>query len=147
MGATLVVALVILFFALGYTGREPGTARLAFTPHQNVDIPTPPPVLVDVTTRELMAAYDAEGASVYEKLHGKHLRVTGVVHTIEQDFAGGTLVALHTTNKLMPAHMSIEAGSQAATRSLRTGQKVVLVCTHMEHIMSLPYGSECRLQP
>ncbi|MFT4172061.1 MAG: hypothetical protein QM639_05845 [Rhodocyclaceae bacterium] len=148
LGLILAITVLVLCLIVRYSGHSPDASRLAFTPPPAAKAsPHELTGVVDVTTRELLTAYGPDGTPLDERLRGKYVRVTGVVRSIELDFAGDTLLALDTPNRLMPAHMHLVPHPPGAARSPRRGQTVVLICARMERILGQPYGDGCRLLP
>jgi hypothetical protein len=103
----------------------------------------PAPAAIQISARDLFAAYDANEVAADGQYKGKQLEVTGAVESINKDFTDGVYVALEGGEMFdtLQAH-DLDAQQAAA---LSKGQNVTLLCEGNGMVMGSPMLKDCKL--
>lgn len=133
-----IVVLVLIGIAVG--GGETATDNQAAA----ASAPAEPPL--QVTARELFAAYDANEAAAQAKYGNRALLVTGTVDGVDLDFTDKPVVKLRTQNEFMSAQAALVEASHAKATSLSKGQSVTLSCVSVGEVMGTPMLRDCTIQ-
>ncbi len=98
--------------------------------------------VIDVTAKELSAAYDANEVSADASFKGRKLKVSGTVMGIDKDFTDNIIVKLGPTSNMF---MSVFAYGMTPSRagSLSKGQKLTLTCVGDGKMIGSPILREC----
>lgn len=98
---------------------------------------------LEVTARELAAAYDANEVAAQQTYGGQRLAVTGTVDGITLDFMDNSVVQLVGVNQFLAVQATLEEGEDAA--SLSKGATATVICEEVTEVISAPMLSGCRL--
>ena len=101
---------------------------------------------VEVTARELEAAYAANEASAQLKYGEKPLLVTAVIRSIDLDFADKPVLILAGAEMFGGPQAALTEASQALAPSLAKGQKIVLRCGGVGEVVGTPMLKDCEIQ-
>ena len=83
---------------------------------------------IEVTARELEAAYAANEAGAQMQFGKKPLLVTGIIRSIDLDFADKPVLVLAGAEMFGGPQAALTEASQAMAPSLSKGQKIALRC-------------------
>lgn len=100
----------------------------------------------DVTAVELFNAYQANEAAAQQRYGNRPLRVTGTVAGVDLDLSDNPVVKLATPNQFMSASANLADASKAKASALVKGQKVVVLCSGVTEVISIPQLADCEIQ-
>lgn len=101
---------------------------------------------IEVTARELEAAYAANEAGAQIKYGEKPLLVTAVIRSIDLDFADKPFLVLAGAEMFGGPQAALTETSQALAPSLAKGQKIVLQCSGVGEVVGTPMLKDCEIQ-
>lgn len=93
----------------------------------------------------LYEAYNRNEVLADENMKGKLVRVTGVVASIDKDFADDIVIKLFAGDEYTSAGMGMNDSERSKVMKLRKGQHVTITCEKMMRVMDYPSGSDCVL--
>lgn len=103
-----------------------------------------PVEMLEVTTQQLLAAYEANEVAADAQYKNKALAVSGRVAGINKDFTDSIYVELDTGEMFQNVHARGIADDVAI--NLQKGQQVTLECTGNGFVMVSPQLKDCRLR-
>lgn len=103
-----------------------------------------PVEMLQVTTQQLLAAYEANEVAADSQYKNKALAVTGRVAGINKDFTDSVYVELDTGEMFQNVHARGIADDVAI--NLQKGQQVILECTGNGFVVLSPQLKDCRLR-
>lgn len=90
-----ILALLVLIIAIGGSSDEPASdAAGSVAPSSTVATPEPKPEYIEVTAKDLLAAYDKNTVAADNTYKGQLLKVTGTVGSIGKDILDSAYVTL-----------------------------------------------------
>lgn len=98
------------------------------------------------TASQLYSAYEANEVAADEKMKGKPVEVSGVIQSIEKDFADNIILQLKTPNEFMPARMTLEDTEKQKAMALSKNTKITVLCKKMARMVGSPSGRDCVIQ-
>ena len=144
-GAAVMIA-VLLIGALGsaalIAGDDPDLTQLAFASDAaRTDVQAADPI--EVSARELFAAYDANEQAAQTRYGGQAIRVSGVVAAIELDMNDEPMVSLEGDDYFGQVTMHFSTAHADRTAALSKGETVSAVCLSITEILGSPQLSRC----
>lgn len=137
--ALVIVGLIVLGAVFG--GGDKTATTTAGADQQSAA--TPP---VEVSARNLEAAYAANEAAAQKQYGGKPLLVSATIKSIDLGLGDEPYLVLVGSNEFMGPQAHLDDVSQAKAGSLSKGQKVSLLCQDVSEIMSMPMLKDCAIQ-
>ena len=98
---------------------------------------------IQVTSRELAAAYEANEVAAQQSYGGRPLLVTGRVEGITLDFMDNPVVQLPGVNQFLSVQATLN--DEKAAAALSQGQEVRLLCQEISEVISAPMLDDCEL--
>ena len=98
---------------------------------------------LEVTSQELLEAYEANEVGADAKFKGKKLRITGVVNEIASGIGDEPDIRLEGGK--MFKHVTLQGVSKTDAARLKKGQKIVAVCKGNGEIIGTPFLKNCAL--
>jgi hypothetical protein len=103
------------------------------------------PKAVEVTARDLFAAYEANEVAAKAEYGGKTLAVTGVISAISLDMFDKPVVSLKSSNPILTVDASFEKEDAARTGALKKGETVTVTCNELTEVVGKPMLTDCTL--
>lgn len=103
------------------------------------------PKAIEVTARELFAAYEANEVAAKAQYGGKTLAVTGVISGISLDMFDKPVVSLKTSNPILTVDANFEKDDAAKTGALKKGETITVTCGELTEVVGKPLLSDCKL--
>lgn len=125
-------------------GKEASAPKNAESAAVEKAVPVKP---IEVTARELEAAYAANEASAQIQYGKNPLLVTGVIRSIDLDFADKPMLVLAGAEMFGGPQAALTEASQAMAPSLTKGQKIALRCEGVGEVVGTPMLKDCEIQP
>lgn len=101
--------------------------------------------VVEVTARDLFAAYEANEVAAKSQYGDKTLAVTGEIAGISLDLMDRPVVSLETSNQLLTVDASFSEDEAAKTGALKKGQTITVTCAELTEAIGKPLLSDCSL--
>lgn len=101
--------------------------------------------VVDVTARDLHAAFEANEVAAQSTYGDKRLRVSGTISSVALDFADDPFLVLETANQFQGVHAGFTKAEASAIAALTKGQKVTVICDDLSEAVGTPMLDECAL--
>lgn len=145
------IACVLAVIALGYLfgGDKDGMAEVTAASGDTYAAPinnvTHAKEVFTTSAVSLYQAYNRNEVLADENMKGKLIRVTGVVASIDKDFANDIVINLFTGDDYTTAGMGMNDSEKSKVMKLRKGQHVTITCEEMMRVMDSPSGSDCVL--
>lgn len=98
---------------------------------------------IEVTSRELAAAYEANEVVAQQSFGGRPLLVTGRVEGVTLDFMDNPVVQLPGVNQFLQVQATLN--DEKAAAALSQGQEVRLLCQEITEVISAPMLDDCEL--
>ena len=146
------ITCVLIVIALGYflggkdgngeSSVESSSESTKSAAHANVTNAKP---IFTTSARSLYETYNQNEVLADENMKGKLIRVTGVVSSIDKDFADDIVINLFAGDEYTTAGMGMRDSEKSKIMKLRKGQHVTITCEKMMRVMDLPTGSDCIL--
>lgn len=108
-------------------------------------VPTGAPL--DVTARELAAAYEENEAGAQMKYGKSLLNVTAVIQSIDLGIGDEPFLVLQGTNQFMGPQAQLDDAGKAQAGSLKKGQKIKLQCSSVTELGGTPMLDGCAIIP
>lgn len=141
-GCLAIAGALFVFFLIGYFGGGKGG-----TSNDGAATSSAPAVApTEVTAVELFKAYQANEAAAQQTYGNRPLRVTGIVAGVDLDISDNPVVKLQTPNEFMSASANLADASKPKASGLVKGQKVVVLCTGVSEVISIPQLSDCEIE-
>lgn len=142
MGCLVIVAILVVLMVIGLvaSGKETKGSD------GNAAAAAPAVAPTDVTAVELFRAYEANEAAAQERYGNRPLRVTGMVSGVDLDLTDNPVVKLATPNEFMSASANLADVSKPKASGLVKGQKIVLLCSGVSEVISIPQLADCVIQ-
>ena len=102
---------------------------------------------VEVTARELAAAYEENEAGAQLKYGKNPLIVTAVIQSINLGLGDKPYLVLRGTNEFMGPQAQLDEAGQAQAANLKKGQKISLRCAKVNEIAGTPMLDDCSIVP
>jgi uncharacterized protein (DUF1330 family) len=99
---------------------------------------------VEVTARELSAAFAANEVAAMQKYGRSPLLIAGKVVGVELDMDDTPVVRLETDD-LFKVRLHFKGASGAATAALKKGDTTVFHCVGLREAMGMPILDDCRM--
>lgn len=100
---------------------------------------------MDVTARDLAAAYEENEAGAQMKYGKSVLNISGVIASIDLDMEDKPFLVLQGTNEFMGPQAKLDAASQAKAPALKKGQKIKLTCAKVTEMIGTPMLDGCSI--
>lgn len=142
IGCGVIVGILILIIIIGLAAGDP-KAGGGESVKKAADPAKPP---VEVTARELFAAYEANEAAAQQTYGDQPLLVSGTISAIELDALDDPVVRLATSNQFMSATANLTEESQKQASSLAKGAKIKLLCSDVSEVVGMPQLKDCEIQ-
>lgn len=136
--------LLISWISSRCSGEPPQVAGVSAEAQPPED-PTHEQPAFKVSAQELYRQYDANEVATDAQIGAARIEVTGVIDSIDKDFADDVVVHLETGDRFGRAGMALAKSEKDKAISLVKGQTVVIICDHMKRILVSPQGSSCTL--
>lgn len=104
-------------------------------------------LLVDVTARDLYAAYEANEIAADDTYGGKTIRVTGKVRRARKSPSGEPVISLTGDGFLGSVDCYVREEHSGAAARLRKGKPATLVCSGAEPFLGDPRLRNCIVEP
>ncbi|MGD0546753.1 MAG: hypothetical protein ABR991_02860 [Terracidiphilus sp.] len=101
--------------------------------------------LYRIDANDLFNLYERNEVSADAAMRGKTVVVTGIVQSIDKDFADTVVINLATSNEFMPVRLSLVSGQESSAGALFKGEKVMISCAAMHRIVGTPSVTKCQL--
>lgn len=145
---------LVLSFILATSGSKNEPRPVASEPtaqHQTVPAepePQAPPaeVAMEVTARDLAAAYDANEVAADQKFKGKTVLISGRVESVDSGPFDSPIVSLAGGGEFGERQVWMYDVSKESAASLSKGQSIKALCKATGESMSFPTLSKCVLQ-
>lgn len=102
---------------------------------------------LEVTARELAAAYEANEAGAQLKYGKSVLNVAAVIQSIDLGIGDEPFLVLRGTNDFMGPQAKLDEAGQAQAANLTKGQKIKLRCTKVSELAGTPMLDGCSIIP
>ena len=103
------------------------------------------PKVVEVTARDLFAAFEANEVAAKAQYGDQTLAVTGVIAGISLDFMDKPVVSLETSNQFLTVDASFSKDDSAKTGALKKGETITVTCGELTEAIGKPLLSDCAL--
>lgn len=135
----LIVVILVIVAVLGGGSKKGGGNSSAAS-----DATAEPPL--EVTSRQLAQAYSDNEAAAQQQYGGRPLLVSGTVQGVDLGITNKASVLLDGVNEFMHAQAALADDKQDQAPSLHKGQKVKLLCSDVQEVVSIPMLSDCAVQ-
>ncbi|HOB14188.1 MAG TPA: hypothetical protein PK680_08760 [Novosphingobium sp.] len=108
------------------------------------DASAPP---IEVTARELAAAYEENEAGAQLKYGKSPLIVTAVIQSIDLGLGDKPFLVLRGTNEFMGPQAQLDEAGQTQAANLKKGQKIKLRCAKVSEVVGTPMLNDCAILP
>lgn len=95
------------------------------------------------TAKQLFLDYEENEVATDNKIEGKKIEVTGVIESIDKDFAGDIVVKLSTGSQFNSAQLELAESEKTKAAELKKNKKISFTCEKFTRIMSSPMGDGC----
>ncbi|WP_165790618.1 OB-fold protein [Lelliottia aquatilis] len=147
------ISFALIVIALSYFLGDGKDGKTVAPVESSSESATPAPVksvthakaVFTTSALSLYEAYNQNEVLADENMKGKLIRVTGVVSSIDKDFADDIVINLFAGDEYTTAGMGMNDSEKSKVMKLRKGQHVTVTCERMMRVMDLPSGSDCVL--
>ena len=101
--------------------------------------------MVEVSARDLFAAFEANEVAAKAKYGDQALAVTGVIAGVSLDFMDRPVVSLETSNQFMSVDATFGKEDAEKTAALAKGQTITVTCSELTEAIGKPLLSDCAL--
>lgn len=143
------LALIIFVKIVSAGGRGANTMSVAAAPADElptagarVESPAPLPV----SASALWKAYDSNEVSADDLYKGRLLLITGIVASIDKDFADNIVLQLASGQMFQSVHAKLHDSQKSSAASLTKNQRVAVLCKGSGRIIGSPMLTDCILQ-
>lgn len=143
-GCLIVIGVIVVLGVIGAIvgPNDSGSSGSSTAQAESAAVTEPP---VEVTAKELAAAYEANEAAAQMKYGKKVLQVTGTISDIQLDFADKPFLVLVGTNQFMGPQARLDEASQPMAASLSKGQQISITCQKVSEAVGNAMLDDCHI--
>lgn len=101
---------------------------------------------IDVTARQLEAAYEANEAAAQQQYGNAPLLVSATIQSIDLGLTDEPFLVLSASNPFIGPQAQLTEASQAKVPFLSKGQNVTLLCQSVSELAGTPMLKDCEIQ-